>query len=94
MIEHKFISYDELKEDTHPLNEKTIASANFPDVTVLEVGTAKVGECADILKKLPGQPLFENGKIVSVVFRRKLLAALSDKKVTKVDKIKYNFRMT
>jgi len=43
MIEHKFIDYEELKEDNHPLNGKLLSTLNLPKAEVLDIDTATVG---------------------------------------------------
>lgn len=68
MVENKFISYDELKEEGHPLNGKGLAELNLPEATTLDVESATVGEVYELLKTNFGIPLTKDGKIVSVVF--------------------------
>jgi cystathionine beta-synthase len=84
MIESGFISYDELKEANHPLAGKPISELNLPKIVALDVEKATIGECLALLKDHPAIPLAENGKLISVVFQKKLLASLVNKKLDKV----------
>jgi len=68
MIEHRFIDYDELKEEDHPLNGKLISSLNLPFAITLDIETATVRLCLELLRMEKGVPLLKNGKIFSVVF--------------------------
>ena len=68
MIENRFIDYNELKEEDHPLNGKLISSLNLPSAITLDIETATVSQCLELLRKEKGVPLMKNGKIFSVMF--------------------------
>ncbi|CAD8153187.1 unnamed protein product [Paramecium pentaurelia] len=85
MIENKFIPYDELKETGHPLAGRPITDLNLHDIQSLDVTTATIGQCLEILKTQPAVPLQENGKLLSVVFEKKILAGIVNKKLNHAD---------
>ena len=84
MIENRLISYDELKEKDHPLAGKPISELNLPEITPLSLESTTIGECLDFLRTYPAVPLQKDGKLISVVFQKKMLAGLVDKKLNNV----------
>ncbi|CAD8146119.1 unnamed protein product [Paramecium octaurelia] len=85
MIENRLISYDELKEPDHPLAGKPISELNLSEIILLNVETTSIGECLDYLRTYPAVPLQKDGKLFSVVFQKKLLAGMVDKKLNNRD---------
>ena len=43
MIENRFLPYDELKEEDHPLAGKPVTGLNLPEIALLDVNTATIG---------------------------------------------------
>lgn len=76
MIENRFMSYDELKEEHHPLNRRLISCLNLPYVQSF-LPDATIGDCLAHFKNInhttsPAIPMINNlddKRIVAVVFQ-------------------------
>ena len=90
MVENRYLPYDDIKEEGHPLHNRPVGSLNLPTTKVFVVSKSTIGELVDYFnnpqnpKVVPVVANEGDVKLISAVYQNKLMKFIVNRKLKRV----------